>query len=160
VSGLQLGEIYIKADKKGTYSTWNVDNCRIKNIFDTALFLKLPASFSWLFHQYFYVCTHPSYTVLCHHVRNLHKWGSLITQRNKWNSCQMLKEIESKELSFFFIDSIMDKEGATDVIYLDLCKAFDTVPPTTAFSLNWRDRDLMGGLFGGCGTGWKVTARG
>lgn len=30
MSELQLGEIYIKADKKGTYSTWNVVNCKKK----------------------------------------------------------------------------------------------------------------------------------
>ena len=41
----------------------------------------------------------------------------------------------------------VDKWRAMDVIYLDFCKAFDT----TSFSLNWRDRDLMGGLFSGWG---------
>jgi len=32
--------------------------------------------------------------------------------------------------------------------------------PTTAFSLNWRDVDLMGGLFSGWGIDWMVTSRG
>jgi len=40
----------------------------------------------------------------------------------------------------------VDKERATDVICLDFCKAFDMVAKT-AFSLSWRDLDLIGGLF-------------
>jgi len=43
----------------------------------------------------------------------------------------------------------VDKERAMDVICLDFCKVFDTRSRTTTFSLNWRDMDLMGGLFGG-----------
>jgi len=35
-----------------------------------------------------------------------------------------------------------------------------TWSPTTSFSLNWREMDLMGGLFGGCGIGWMVASRG
>ena len=38
----------------------------------------------------------------------------------------------------------MDKGKSISVIYLDLCKAFDMVPPTTSLSLNWRDMDLRG----------------
>ena len=54
---------------------------------------------------------------------------------------------------------MVDKGKAMDVIYLDLCKASDMVP-TTSLSLNWRDVDLKGGLFGGLGIGWKVVDRG
>jgi len=36
----------------------------------------------------------------------------------------------------------------TDVVCLDLCKAFDTIPHNI-ISLNWRDMELMGGLFDG-----------
>jgi len=41
----------------------------------------------------------------------------------------------------------MDNGRVTDVMYPDFCKAFDMVPPT--IHLNWRDVDLMGGLFSG-----------
>lgn len=44
---------------------------------------------------------------LCFCVKNLYKWGSMITRRKKWNYCQMRKEIEPKELLFFFIDLVL-----------------------------------------------------
>jgi len=47
----------------------------------------------------------------------------------------------------------VNKGNATDVIYLDMCKAFN-MAPTTSLSLNWRDVDLKGGQ----GIGWKVAA--
>jgi len=42
----------------------------------------------------------------------------------------------------------VDKERAMDVIYLDFCRSL-THSSTISFSLNGRDMDLMGGLFGG-----------
>ena len=42
--------------------------------------------------------------------------------------------------------ALVDKVRATDVMYLDLCEAFDTIPHHT-LSLNWRDMDLKAGLF-------------
>ena len=40
----------------------------------------------------------------------------------------------------------MDKVRATDVIYLNFMSPL-TQCPTTSFSPNWKDMDLMGGLF-------------
>ena len=41
----------------------------------------------------------------------------------------------------------VDKWRAMDVIYLGFCKAFNMVPHNILLS-NWRNIDLMGGLFG------------
>jgi len=38
----------------------------------------------------------------------------------------------------------VDKGKATDLIYLNFCKAIDMVPHTIFLSLNWRDMDLKG----------------
>ncbi|PKU32520.1 rna-directed dna polymerase from mobile element jockey- hypothetical protein [Limosa lapponica baueri] len=40
------------------------------------------------------------------------------------------------------VTTLVVKESAMEVIYLD-------VSPTTSFSLNWNDMDLMARLFGG-----------
>lgn len=42
----------------------------------------------------------------------------------------------------------VDKERAAVIICVDFYKAFDLVP-RAAFSLNWRDIDMMDGLFSG-----------
>ncbi|GAB0204533.1 cAMP-dependent protein kinase inhibitor alpha [Grus japonensis] len=46
----------------------------------------------------------------------------------------------------------VQSSSSTDVIYLDFCKAFGA-SSTTSLPLNWRDMDLMDGLFGEYGIG-------
>lgn len=42
------------------------------------------------------------------------------------------------------ITTLVARGRATDIVYLDLCKTFDTVPMIT-LSLSWKDIDLVDG---------------
>lgn len=52
----------------------------------------------------------------------------------------------------------MDKERATDLIYLDFIKAFNTVPHNVLIS-KLEHMDLIGGQFSGWGIGYRIESR-
>ena len=53
----------------------------------------------------------------------------------------------------------VNKERIIDVIYLDCARPL-TLSYTTLLSLNWRNMDLKGGLFGEYDIGWMAAASG
>ena len=52
-----------------------------------------------------------------------------------------------------------DKRRATDNIYLNLCKMFDTVPHDMPVAKSEEKKDLMDRILTGYGIGWIVALR-
>ncbi|KAJ7417796.1 rna-directed dna polymerase from mobile element jockey-like [Willisornis vidua] len=61
-------------------------------------------------------------------------------------------------VAFYDVTSVVDERRATKIIYLDLCKAFDTVL-REPLSLKWRDMDLLDGPLGRKEIGCMITLR-
>ncbi|PKU35904.1 rna-directed dna polymerase from mobile element jockey-like [Limosa lapponica baueri] len=88
----------------------------------------------------------------------------------------LLRHMENKEVAFYDIATdLVDKGRATDVIYLDLCKAFDTVPHdilvskleshgfdgwTTRWIRNWLDGHTQRIAVNGSMSKWKPVTSG